>query len=71
MALTRSILYGDTVLAHGGLQPCCITTIRKYVDEHINDEVVDGTVLDCSTEEAGNQKILLDGSVWRWNRPKV
>ena len=53
----------DTTISHGGLMRCCLVTIEELPDT----EYVDGTVIDCKHESAGNKNIILKNGVWQWN----
>jgi hypothetical protein len=57
----------DTTLSIGGLMRCCIQTLAAYISEHPFVEAVEGQVLDCAHESAGNGRLVLRDGVWRWN----
>lgn len=61
----------NTRIAIGGLMRCCIETIDKYVEAHLDDSVPkDNLIIDCMYEKPGNEKIVLEKNIWRWNRPE-
>lgn len=62
--------YPDTKIAIGGLMRCCTATIAAYVEAHKDDDEVVDQILDCTYEEPGNARIILEDGVWRWNRPR-
>jgi hypothetical protein len=58
----------DYRVAQGGLMRCCMESLDRQL-RAMTERPKDGTVLDCEFEKAGNGNLVLDGLIWRWNRP--
>ena len=62
--------FADTRVNQGGLMRCCLATIADYAEARAGQEAPEGVlVIDCQHETPGNSRIVLEGGVWRWNRP--
>ena len=63
------LTYADVLVAQGGLMRCCLATLADFVAAHATEPALEGFVLDCAYEAPGNTKMILEGKVFRWNRP--
>jgi len=54
----------DTRINTGGMFRCCVDTLNTI---DLDTEFEDGTVLDCKHEKEGNQALILENGIWRWN----
>lgn len=55
----------ETRLAIGGLMRCCTGTLSKWAQEHQDEELEDGTIVEC---EYCSESMILDNGTWRWNK---
>ena len=64
-----AITYADTRVNQGGLMRCCLASLADFVEAHAAEPAAEGMTLDCAYEKPGNANLVLEGRVWRWNRP--
>ena len=64
-----ALAYSEVLVNQGGLMRCCLATLADFLEAHAAEPAVEGFVLDCVYEQSGNANMILEGKVFRWNRP--
>jgi len=59
--------YNKTKVNPAGLMRCCIKTLEDFLDLHADEECTKGETLSCIYEAPGNNAIILENGMWRWN----
>lgn len=51
---------------------CCLETLSEEIARRGNHvtNYTQGETLDCKYQEPGNEEMIFDHGVWRWNREK-
>jgi len=51
----------------GGMLRCCAKTIYNMCENEPEREIKEGELIDCEFEPPGNEAIIFDNGVFRWN----
>jgi hypothetical protein len=57
--------FKNTRIDTSGMFRCCIETLNNI---DMEQEFEDGIILDCKYEKEGNQSMILEDGIWKWNQ---